>query len=401
MSPNLIEVYGLDTIGGSKGGKGGGSSGGKGKSENTQYSATVAFGVCQGPVTYINGVWVSAGVELFDDGPGLNFYAGNDGQAPDPVFETTDPNSPVLGYSGTCYVTGTPLQLGSAPALPNYSFEVQGIGYDASDPFFPQDTDPAIIVTDFLTNPRYGAGFPAANIGDLSVYSIYCHAAGLLLSPLIDEQENAGYYLDEIATITNSAIVWSGTQLKIVPYGDVYLNVTGYAFPPNLVPVYSLTDDDFLPAEGSGGDARGSGAAGSDDPVVITRINPADATNWLSIEFADRGNYYDYAVMAAFDQSAIDQFGLRIEPSIEAHGVCTQGVASTSAQLMLQRRQYVRNTVKFQLGWQYCLLEPMDIVLLTDSVLGLAAAAWRVTSVEENDNGDLTIAAEEIPSLTP
>ena len=68
---------------------------------------------------------------------------------------------------------------------------------------------------------------------------------------------------------------------------------------------------------------------------------------------------------------------------------------------MLQRKQYIRNTYKFQLGWAYCLLEPMDIVLLTDTRLGPAAAPVRVTSVEENGDGALTIEAEEIPGVTP
>ena len=43
----------------------------------------------------------------------------------------------------------------------------------------------------------------------------------------------------------------------------------------------------------------------------------------------------------------------------------------------------------------------MDIVLLTDAALGLVGKAVRVTAVEEDDNGELTITADEIPELTP
>ena len=68
---------------------------------------------------------------------------------------------------------------------------------------------------------------------------------------------------------------------------------------------------------------------------------------------------------------------------------------------MLQRRLYVRNTYKFKLGIRYALLEPMDIVLLTDSALGLGGAAVRITQIEEDENGELTVAAEEIPGVTP
>lgn len=45
--------------------------------------------------------------------------------------------------------------------------------------------------------------------------------------------------------------------------------------------------------------------------------------------------------------------------------------------------------------------EPMDIVLISDSTLGLNGAAVRITQIEEDDNGELTITAEEIPGVTP
>jgi Putative phage tail protein len=270
-----------------------------------------------------------------------------------------------------------------------------------TDAAFPDDANPADIILDLLTNSRYGAGFPAANVASLADYRTYCLAAGLELSPVLDRQQDAGQHLGELATVTNSAVVWSGNQLKIIPYGDIALSANGATWSPNLVPACSLTDDDFIPWESASGTGRGSGAAGSDDPVIATRINPADATNWLSLEFSDRANYYDYAIVAAFDQGAIDRFGLRMEASIQAHGICQQAVAATATQLLLQRRQYIRNAYRFQIGWKYCLLEPMDIALISDAMLGLSAAPVRITSVEENDTGELTIEAEEIPGVTP
>src|ERR1700758_4938562 len=113
-SPNPIEYFDLSPSGGGKGGKGGGSSGGKGKSANTQYSVDVAFGLCQGPISGVGNVWVSQGVGTVSD-VGLSLYLGGDGQSPDPVFVSSDPNEPVPGSSGTAYVPGTLLQLGSAP----------------------------------------------------------------------------------------------------------------------------------------------------------------------------------------------------------------------------------------------------------------------------------------------
>jgi len=135
--------------------------------------------------------------------------------------------------------------------------------------------------------------------------------------------------------------------------------------------------------------------------VVLTRSDPAQATNWLSVEYMDADNSYNPQIIAAFDQGTIDLYGLRTEPSIQAHEFTNPTSATVSAQLMLQRRLYVRNTYKFKLGVSYALLEPMDIVLITDSTLGLDAAPVRITQIEEDDNGELTVTAEEIPGVTP
>ena len=73
-----------------------------------------------------NRIWANGGVATGLGNAGLNGYGGNDGQSPDPVFVSSDVNQPVIGYSGTCYVTGTPLNLGSSSAMPDISFEITG-----------------------------------------------------------------------------------------------------------------------------------------------------------------------------------------------------------------------------------------------------------------------------------
>ena len=42
------------------------------------------------------------------------------------------------------------------------------------------------------------------------------------------------------------------------------------------------------------------------------------------------------------------------------------------AQTILQRELYVRTKFTFKLSWEYCLLDPMDIVTITDANLGLS-----------------------------
>ncbi|HEX3861772.1 MAG TPA: phage tail protein [Stellaceae bacterium] len=400
VAVNLIEFWGFTGSGGSKGGKGLGSSGGK-KGSNQNYAVDVAFGLCQGPVGFTgsphgiggnNLVWSNSGLAAGLGNVGLNGYAGDDGQTPDPVFASADPNTPVLGYSGTCYVTGTPMQLGSSPALPNISFEITGFAAGSAGPSYPGDARPDAIVIDLLTNPRYGAGFPAGNLdsgGSVADWGNYCQAAELAVSLLLDRQQPCARWLEEIAQLTVSAVVWSGSTLKVIPYGDVALSANGAAWTPNLTWQYSLGDGDFIDF------------GGGSDPVVLTRADPAQATNWLSLEYMDASNSYNPQIVPVFDQGLIDRYGVRSEPSIQAHEFTNPTSAVVSAQLMLQRKAYVRNNYKFKLGWRYSLLEPMDIVLLTDAALGLAGAAVRIIQIDEDDNGELTVTAEEIPGGTP
>jgi hypothetical protein len=401
VAVNVIELWGFaGASGGGKGGKGLGGSAGK-KGSNQHYSVDVAFGLCQGPVSFTgashgiagnNRIWSNGGIAAGLGNVGLNGYAGSDGQAADPVFVSADPNVPVLGYSGTCYVTGAPMQLGSAPALPNLQFELTGFLTGTAGPDFPDDARPDLIVVDLLTNPRYGAGFPAGNLdiaNSIADWGAYCQAAQLAMSLLLDRQQPCARWLEEIAQLTVSAVVWSGSLLKVIPYGDAALAANGAAWSPDLTWQYSLGDGDFLDF------------GGGSDPVLLTRADPAQTSNWLSIEYMDSANSYNQQVLPVWDQGMIDQYGIRTDASVQAHEFANPVSATVSAQLQLQRTAYVRNRYRFKLGWRYALLEPMDIVLITDAALGLAAAPVRIVQIDEDDNGELTVTAEEIPGVTP
>src|SRR5579859_400402 len=242
VAVNLLEFWNFvshNSSSGHPGGKGlGGSSSGK-KGSNQQNSVDVAFGICQGPVSFAGSsfgsgghsrIWANGGIAFGLSAVGLNGYSGADGQAPDPIFASSDVNQPVIGYSGTCYVTGTPLNLGSSSALPDISFEITGFAAGTAGPSFPNDARPDLIVAALLTDPRYGAGFPAANLdtgGALADWGNYCQAAQLAVSLLLDKQQPAARWLEELAQLTASAVLWSGATLKFIPYGDQALSANG------------------------------------------------------------------------------------------------------------------------------------------------------------------------------
>ena len=156
------------------------------------------------------------------------------------------------------------------------------------------------------------------------------------------------------------------------------------SFVPNVTPIYNLTDDDFK-------------AENNEDPLQVTRSDPYQAYNVWRLEIAERVNAYNLTTVESRDQNAIELYGMRIASTVTAHEICDPNVALISGQLMVQRAVYIRNTYKFRLSWEYCLLDPMDLVTVSDSLLGLSNAPIRITEIEEDENGFLQVTAEEFP----
>jgi hypothetical protein len=387
IAPNLIWYGDFQAIahesnpasGGGKGGSsvGGGGKGGGGGSVTYTYQAAVALGLCEGPINGIGAAWASK-TQTSLAALGLGLLPGPYPQTPWGYLSSTHPDQ-ALGYSGTAYVAGGAYQLDSNGQLPNHNFEVQGF-FAGTAPGTP-DADPSQVVADILTNPYYGAGFPSARLGDFSTYQAYVLSAGLWISVAYTEQTDSAQMLDDIASYTNSAFVWSSGTLSLVPYGDAPLMANGYSYAPPSAPLYDLTDDDFL-------------NSGSDDPVVVTRKRPSDALNDMKLEFLDRANQYNVSTVEASDQAMIDLYGLRGDQSRQAHLFADVNAVKQSAQLLLQR-QAVRNTYQFSLDQRYILLDPMDIVTITDARLGLDRQWVRITEITEDEDGNLTIVAEE------
>lgn len=393
VSPNVLDGFNFKSTG-SGSGKGGVAGAGKGKSGGRQYSVNVAFGFMIGPGQAPSGqdFWANAGVKFIGSVP-VNWWGGGDGQSPDPVFASSSPNTPVVGYSGLMYLTATPMQLGNSPVLPNISAELTGFraGSCGADPLVAQDANPSAILFDMLYDPRIGIRFPGVP-ADLSDWGNYCQASLFGFSLLCDKQQPLSSWVEELAMLTVSAPFWSSGRLRVVPYSVSQLDQNGAAWFPNLTPIYNLTDDDYLPW--GAGTQR---SAGEKDPVLVKRSDPSQLTNWLTIEIMDRNAWYDPSVQQpVFDQASIDTYGMRTTTSIQAHEICTPTTGLNVANAIIKRKFYLRNTFQFRVGWRYMLLEPMDIVTLTDSISGLINYPVRIIEVQEDDGGALTLTAEEL-----
>lgn len=259
------------------------------------------------------------------------------------------------------------------------------------------DANPADIVSDFLTNPQYSIGLTSDKIDStsLATYRTYCAAQGLFLSPVLDNQEQVSSVIDRWASLTNTLIFWSEGVIKFVPLGDSAVTntalVPNVSYTPDLTVQYDLTYDDFIDTgkQGSNGDPI--------PPITVTRLDPADAPNHVKIEIKDRANAYNAAPVEWQDQGLVDQFGQIDAPVTQAHEVCDMTVAATVVQLVGQRLAYLRNSYAFTLGAEFSLLEPGDIVTLSDPHLGLNRLLVRIKTIDEDDKFQLSVVAEEFP----
>ncbi|MGH6823282.1 MAG: phage tail protein, partial [Methylocella sp.] len=488
IAPNVIWTGGFYAIPQKQ--KGGGKGGG-GQIQGYTYYTSFLLGVCEGPVVNYNSTYLNQQQFYGLAWTGLEEVTyGVTPQAPWGYLQARFPGQ-ALGYNGTSYVGAFNFNLGSSPNLPQFSFEVAGISgiwYGNVVTIF--DSDPALIIQDFLTNAQYGVLFPAASIDattllakastllpvtvtisiaspgvvtwpahglsngavvlfgttgslptGLSAYSVtrafyyvvsatantfevaltpggapinttgsqsgvqssqasdssyqaYCRAVGLALSPSLTNQEAANSILARWLKLTNTAAVWSGGKLKFIPYGDsVAINpgttIGAIVFNPNLTPLYNLADDDFIHEDGK-------------DPIEAVRSDPYSVSNWQRLQINCRNFIVNYNVVPidTWDQNAIELYGLRRASDITASEICDYFVGQRSVQLILQRGLSIRNTYLFKLSFEYCLLEPMDLVTVTDTALGLIGVAVRITSIEEDDAGLLAVTAEEFPGGT-
>lgn len=285
-------------------------------------------------------------------------------------------------YPGLAYVHAADYALGSGASVDNHSFEVQGPGAYRYGPTQP-DCNPAEFAAGLLTNARYGAQLPAAAL-DVDAWVAYCAAAGLLMSPLLTEQRRAADFVDEIARLTNAAPVWSYDRLRMVPLGDVPITGNGVTYTPNTTPVYDLDDDSWL-------------QDGTEDPLQWEIKLPSDRFNHVRVEFSDRANYYNKSIAEAKDDADIAVNGQRTMATVSAPWICDAAVAALVARIFLQRSLNITGTGRLKLPWAFCLLEPCDLVTLTDEALGFAQLPVRITAIGEDDDGTLEVEVEDWP----
>lgn len=358
----------------------GGKGGGNGQPTGYTYTASFLLALCEGTVSSL--------VNCFDGtttwtpgetgGPitGNFFATGTAGQAAWSHLS----GAAALGYSKTCLYGFVNYPLGSSSSLPNLNFEIAALLQYGGGIV---DANPSAIFNDICTDSDHGIGFNL--LGSLTQYSNYCVANGIFLSPVYDTQSTAMQALADLLKYTNTEAFFSENQLKLVPRGDTSVTGNGVTFTPNTTIAYEVDYTDIITSN------KG------DQPITMDRKSPSDCRNIVRMSFKDRSYmYYSNVCLASIDYDILVN-GSRAELDESYGAITTAAVAKIVAQNLLQKMFYVRNTYTFKLPWRFCDLEPMDLLKINDPNLGLVSTPVRITSIEEDEAGLLTIVAEEYP----
>lgn len=392
IAPNCVEYnwfngYWTSTSSG-KGGGGHGLKGGGGNSNGQwNYVAGVIWSICEGPVAQFVGAFENGTFYWFPFSSSVPVISAVGG------WYGTDSQTPTLygaslNYRGQVLASGT-LQLGSSSSLPNISFIMRAaISYGV--PALGPDAHPVDVIVDFLTNAQYGVpSWSSSWLASMADARTYCAALGLVVSPALTSPVAASQFLMDLSRAINCEFVWSGGQLDLKPYADHASSGNGVTYAPDLAPVYDLTIDDFQVNRGSLGGAPG------DTPIAILIANQADQENHFRLEFLDAATQYNPRIVDAIDEGSIALHGIERRSDVfSGHMFTAWSAAKQSVSLMMARAKITRR-FQFTIGSHFILLDPMDLVTLTEPQLGLYRQSVRIAEIQENDDGSLTVTADE------
>jgi hypothetical protein len=312
----------------------------------------------------------------------LTVFTGAPGQQPWSYMASKHP-SLSLAYPTIAYVASSQMSLGTSAVLPSYNYEVLGLFQFGSGII---DALPTDAMLGIFTNPIWGAGYPAAQIGNWTAARNYLLANNFFISANLNSPQSAASICADWLKAGNIGAYQSEGVLKLVPYGDTTVVGNGATYIPQTQPVYSFVaaNGDFLPL------------SGTDDPVKITRSSARDANNYLQVQWTDRTNGYNNALTIEQDDNAIRLYGFRADSVTSYDFITNQQAATFAGQCKLARNIYIRDQYQWVADHRKGFIEPMNIVQLTDG-LTLVSEPVRVISKEEAVDGSYTFTAEQFP----
>lgn len=344
------------------------SSGKGGKKKKTitgySYTAAVMMGMAVNTISGTGKLWVDKKIYPSAAIAGFTVFGGTANQSPWGYLSTYEP-AKAVHLRGFSYLAANNYALSDSATLGNHSIEVSGEACVGAE----GDANPAAFLPLLMVRE---CGMSWEQFADVTAFSDFCTAQNLLFSLALTEQRAAAEVISDILNLCTAELVNRNGLFHFITYYNAGL-ATGY----------SLDSDDFI-AE--------SGAV----TIKLTRKKAIDCFNVLKVEFLNRLTDYNVEIAEEKDAASIADIGLRPAETVKAHYVCNAQMARNLAHYLLQRDLLIRNTYEFSLdAVRYVRLEPMDVITLTDTMLGLENTPVIIKKIVITPDFLLNIIAED------
>ena len=357
---------------------------------NYHYYVYAELALCEGVIDGINRLWI--GDQAYESlaefnanesnvGAPLSLNCGDD---PDPTtYMSTNHPDIAIGYGNMAYLFGY-IYLGeNSASIPSFQLEINGQLRMTGDGI---DANPADVIIDMLRWEGYADDIDAASFNN---FRSYCRGADLLISTpeeAFKDQKKCQECIKDLLQITNAYMFWSVDRFKIVPRDD---RPRG-SWRPNTTICYDLTPNEMEPQDG--------GAC-----VLYERKDSSEIYNRFGVQFTNRDNNYEDETVYYEDAADVVAHGARTASDFSAKWLHTteRAVKAAEMQARINRTENVR--YKFRISWEFGLLEPGDLVTLTDPVIGLDHQLVMIESVDEESKHTLLVTAvrREATAETP
>lgn len=284
-------------------------------------------------------------------------------------------------YNGIAYIASQALELGQTNSLPQFSAEVYGLISGSSD------CSPSDILVDILTNGvGLSSGMVDVELGPdglaASGLRRWCAQSGQLISPAFTEQKATSDHLDGLLQDIGATCLWSESKIKFRPLGESSIGT----YSPYTTARYGLTNDHFITDDGQ-------------PPVLVDLVPQVDTYNTLEVRYLEGSpasglGVFDEATVTYSDSTDVALRGVVKGSQVDARCITNGPQARRLAEWLTVRQLRKTATYTFTLGSQFILLEPGDIVTLTETGLGLSSVAVIITRKEESSDKRLTFTAE-------
>jgi len=238
------------------------------------------------------------------------------------------------------------------------------------------DVNPADIIYDLITSEQHGAGIDTSLVNKDTFDDVwdYCYENDFLISLVIDSQRPLVDWLDYILSHFRGFIYMSNGKICL----DCFKSEASVA---------AIGRGDLVIEEGEN----------PEPPVQIQKRFYNETINRIEILWVNRSKDYDASIATAMD--AVDQRVSSVrKKTIQLSGVKRASLANKLRYIWLLDSMYRYTMYKFTLTYKNMLLEPGDVITLSDGFL-ITDEKVRILSISEDKDGR-GLAVEAIEDLS-